>query len=164
MVCTTFARIRLGRSQLGGWSSRKSGPLLPLQLRAPELLTTPIAASYIPWRAEESTSGYSLIAQFLNVELSPFHPRGIIRALNPDRIDTTREDEFPEEDDMTAEGVVHIDKLELGFQELIQSAALNNMATLKRGGDGKNWEANGDPTEIAIQVFAHKAGYGKPHM
>jgi Na+-exporting ATPase len=65
---------------------------------------------------------------------------------------------------MTTEGVAHVNNLEPGFQELVQSAALNNMATLKRGKDGRSWEADGDPTEIAIQVFAHKAGHGKPHL
>lgn len=29
VVCTTFAQIRQGQSQLEGWSSRKSGPPLP---------------------------------------------------------------------------------------------------------------------------------------
>lgn len=29
VVCTTFAQTRLGRSQLEGWSSKKSGPPLP---------------------------------------------------------------------------------------------------------------------------------------
>jgi len=65
---------------------------------------------------------------------------------------------------MTAEDVVHIDNLEPCFQELAQSAALNNMATLKRGEEGRNWEAIGDPTEVAIQVFAHKVGHGKTHL
>ena len=105
-----------------------------------------------------------IIAQLLNVTTSPFYPRGVIRVLNPAGIDTIPEDDLPEEDDMTAEDIIHIENLEPGFQELVQSAALNNMATLKRGEEGKNWEANGDPTEIAIQVFAHKAGHGKPHL
>jgi P-type Na+/K+ transporter len=65
---------------------------------------------------------------------------------------------------VTAEDIVHIDNQEPGFQELVQSASLNNMATLKRGEEGKNWEADGDPTEISIQVFAHKAGHGKSHL
>jgi Na+-exporting ATPase len=105
-----------------------------------------------------------IISQLLNVPTSPFYPRGIIRALNPGGTDTTPEEDLLEEDDMTAEDVVHIDNLEPGFQELVQSAALNNMAILKRGEEGKNWEAIGDPTEVAIQVFAHKVGHGKPHL
>ena len=122
------------------------------------------AASDIPWRVEESRSGQLSVAQPLNVAISPFYPRGVIRALDPDGTDTVPEDDSPEEDDMTAEDVVHIDNLEPRLKELVQSASLNSMATLKRGEEGKNWEANGDPTEIAIQVFAHKAGHGKPHL
>lgn len=122
------------------------------------------AANHITWRVEESTSGYLFIARLLNVAASPFYPRGVIRALNPDGMGTIPEGNLPEEDDVTTEDVVHVDNLEPGFQELVQSAALNNMATLKRGEAGDNWEANGDPTEIAIQVFAHKAGHGKPHL
>lgn len=122
------------------------------------------AANYIMSRVEESTSGYLFLIQRLNVATSPFYPRGVIRALNPGGMDTTLEGQLPEGADMTAEDVVHIDNLESGFQELVQSAALNNMAVLKRGEEGKSWEANGDPTEIALQVFAHKAGHGKPHL
>ena len=122
------------------------------------------AANYITWRAEASTLGHLFIVRLLNVAASPFYPRGVIRALNPDGMGTIPEGDLPEADDMTAEDVVHIDNLEPGFQELVQSAALNNMATLKRGEEDENWEANGDPTEIAIQVFAHKAGHGKPQL
>jgi Na+-exporting ATPase len=41
------------------------------------------------------------------------------------------------------------------------------MATIhksKEAKEGKNWDAHGDPTEIALQVFAYKAGRGKPHL
>lgn len=65
---------------------------------------------------------------------------------------------------MTADDIVRIDSLEPTFQEFVQSAALNNMATIHRGAEEKGWEANGDPTEIALQVFAHKAGRGKTHL
>ena len=104
-----------------------------------------------------------IISEFLTVAISPFYPRGVIRALNSDGVGTNPKDDLSEEEDMTAEDAF-IDNLELGFQELVKSAALNNMATLKRGEDGMTWEAHGDPTEIAIQVFVHKAGHGKPHL
>lgn len=42
-------------------------------------------------------------------------------------------------------------------------ASLCNMATIHKNKEG-NWQANGDATEIALQVFAHKLGRGKPHM
>ena len=104
-----------------------------------------------------------IISEFLTVATSPFYPRGVIRVLNSDGVGTILEDGPPEEEDMAVEDA-NIDNLEPGFQELVQSAALNNMATLKRGEDGMTWEAHGDPTEIAIQVFVHKAGHGKPHL
>ena len=100
------------------------------------------------------------ISEFLNVAISPFYPRGVIRVLNSDGADTSLEDDASE---VEAEDT-QVDNLELGLQELVQSAALNNMATIKRGEDGMAWEAHGDPTEVAIQVFAHKAGHGKPHL
>lgn len=37
------------------------------------------------------------------------------------------------------------------------------MATLHKGKEDR-WEAAGDATEIALQVFAHKLGHGKPHL
>ncbi|KAF9022152.1 potassium/sodium eff [Hymenopellis radicata] len=100
----------------------------------------------------------------------PYYPRGIIRMVDSDIEQDKRMDyEHYEDDnddgaeDVSGEDVVHIDRLDGAFRDLIQSAALNNMATLKSK-EGKNWEGNGDPTEIALQVFAHKAGHGKPHL
>ena len=105
-----------------------------------------------------------ITAELLKVAISPFCPRGVIQPLNPGGIGTTPEDDPPEGQDRTTEDVAHIDNLEPGFQELVQSAALNSMATLKPGEGDRTWEADGDPTEIAIQVFAHKAGHGRPHL
>ncbi|EJD55236.1 potassium/sodium eff [Auricularia subglabra TFB-10046 SS5] len=94
----------------------------------------------------------------------PYYPRGTIRAINEESLE--RADIYGEEseDDLTADDIVRIDNQEPSFQDLVQSASLNNMATLRRGDEAKGWEANGDPTEIALQVFAHKAGHGKPHL
>ncbi|KAG8802546.1 hypothetical protein FRC17_006393, partial [Serendipita sp. 399] len=121
----------------------------------------------------------------------PFYPRGTIRVLRPGAAEANNEMDSDDEDDVTAENIVRIESLEPSFQEFVHSAALNNMATIHRGGgkkkkkaaaaanangdgneqgaadnEGANaaWEANGDPTEIALQVFAHKAGRGKPHL
>lgn len=65
---------------------------------------------------------------------------------------------------MTAIDVVRMESLEPAFQEFIHGAALNNMASIHKPAEGRDWDANGDPTEIALQVFAHKAGRGKPHL
>lgn len=107
--------------------------------------------------------------------LSAYYPRGVIRALpresqiiggvTPNRSFVREEDsEDEDEDDIGGDDVVRIESLEPGLQEMVQCASLNNMATLKRTDDNKAWEAHGDPTEIALQVFAHKAGHGKPHL
>ncbi|PVG04087.1 putative Na+-transporting ATPase ENA-1 [Serendipita vermifera] len=104
----------------------------------------------------------------------PYYPRGIIRAtgdVEPAPTPNSEDDNNDEEsDDVTADDIVRIESLEPAFQEFIHSAALNNMATIhkgkeaKEGKEGKGWDAHGDPTEIALQVFAHKAGRGKPHL
>lgn len=74
------------------------------------------------------------------------------------------EDSDEDSDDVTAQDIVRIENLEPAFQEFIHAAALNNMATIHRPAEDKGWDANGDPTEIALQVFAHKAGRGKSHL
>jgi Cation transport ATPase (P-type) len=93
----------------------------------------------------------------LQPSLSPWH--------NPNDISRRQErDNQAEGDDVTAQDVARVDSLEPSLQDLVQSAALINIATFKQPEEGKHWEANGDPTEIALQVFAHKAGHGKPHL
>ena len=92
---------------------------------------------------------------------SPYYPRGTIRAVDP-LIDTHAQQE-EEDDDLSGDDIVHADRLPSALRDLVQSAALNNMATLHLR-EGGEWEANGDSTEIALQVFAHKAGHGKPHL
>jgi magnesium-transporting ATPase (P-type) len=67
-------------------------------------------------------------------------------------------------DDVTADDVVRIEALEPAFQEFIHGASLNNMASIHKPLEGQGWDAHGDPTEVALQVFAHKAGRGKPHL
>ncbi|TCD71656.1 Na+ ATPase [Steccherinum ochraceum] len=59
----------------------------------------------------------------------------------------------------------------LGLRHLLDCAALCNLASVfeEKSQDladkltGK-WAATGDPTEIAIQVFAHRFGWGKPTL
>ncbi|KAG8804906.1 hypothetical protein FRC17_005834, partial [Serendipita sp. 399] len=93
----------------------------------------------------------------------PFYPRGTIQAAaSPDLGSPDQDDE--DSDDVTADDIVRIESLEPAFEDMIHAAALNNMASVHKGKDGTGWEAVGDPTEIALQVFAHKAGRGKPHL
>jgi potassium/sodium efflux P-type ATPase len=50
-----------------------------------------------------------------------------------------------------------------GLQEFLNVASLANLAVVKKKDDG-NWEAHGDPTEIAIQVFAARFGLDRSRM
>ncbi|KAF9959344.1 hypothetical protein BGZ70_008864, partial [Mortierella alpina] len=53
------------------------------------------------------------------------------------------------------------------YLRLIQAASLCNMAELRRTLHPEThgeWAAIGDPTEIALQVLAHKAGLAKPDL
>ena len=49
-----------------------------------------------------------------------------------------------------------------GLRELVRGAALCNMSELRQEKDTQEWYGIGDPTEIALQVFAHKMHMGKP--
>ncbi|KAI8982350.1 potassium/sodium efflux P-type ATPase [Mycotypha africana] len=61
--------------------------------------------------------------------------------------------------------VVSKDMMEEGLQQLVRAAALCNMSELRQDKEnGKDWYGIGDPTEIALQVFAHKAKMGKPAL
>lgn len=50
-----------------------------------------------------------------------------------------------------------------GFQHFLNVASLANLAAVKQKDDGV-WEAHGDPTEIAIQVFAARFGMNRSHL
>lgn len=47
------------------------------------------------------------------------------------------------------------------LQEFLQSTALCNLATVRLDQQKNEWQAIGDPTEIALQVFAHRFQLGK---
>ena len=111
-------------------------------------------------------------AYSLETGSDPFFPRGEVRAdadeirdpgatidLRQPRRQSTR-DEVDEH-----ERAVQVDELEDGLRNLALCAGLCNQATLNRPrDDDQGWEANGDPTEIALQVAAHKLGHGKPFL
>lgn len=50
-----------------------------------------------------------------------------------------------------------------GFQHFLNVACLANLAAVKQKDDGA-WEAQGDPTEIAIQVFAARFGMDRSRL
>ncbi|KAJ8468494.1 hypothetical protein ONZ45_g17219 [Pleurotus djamor] len=47
--------------------------------------------------------------------------------------------------------------------QVVQAAALCNVASIHQDAKG-TWKAIGDPTEVALQVFATKLGLGKPSL
>lgn len=47
------------------------------------------------------------------------------------------------------------------LEGFLQSTALCNLATVRHDSQKNEWQAIGDPTEIALQVFAHRFSLGK---
>lgn len=73
----------------------------------------------------------------------------------------TIEGEVKSENDGT---VMTKETMDAGFQTMVNTAALCNMAELRKDKVTDEWSGIGDPTEIALQVFAHKLKNGKPTM
>ncbi|KAJ1731572.1 hypothetical protein LPJ61_002471 [Coemansia biformis] len=48
------------------------------------------------------------------------------------------------------------------FRRLVEAAALCNMSEIKQDAETGDWFGIGDPTEVALQVFASKLSMGKP--
>ena len=47
------------------------------------------------------------------------------------------------------------------MEALLQATTLCNLATVRYNDQEREWQSIGDPTEIALQVFAHRFGHGK---
>ena len=122
--------------------------------------------------------------QYFTVDSSsdPFHPRGHIRT-DPmgDKPATsskamadhpTRSDDSDDSDEQTLGDGPACDPNDVPepLHELTLCAALCSSATIQRIRDEESkeedlgWEGHGDATEVALQVYAHKLGYGKPHL
>ena len=50
------------------------------------------------------------------------------------------------------------------FSDFIRAAALCNLATVRIDENTSRWKVTGDPTEIALQVFAHRFELGKDRL
>ncbi|PVU96610.1 hypothetical protein BB560_005796, partial [Smittium megazygosporum] len=57
--------------------------------------------------------------------------------------------------------MISLDQFSDTFVNLAKAAALCNMSEIKQDSNSGEWYGIGDPTEIALQVFANKVGYGK---
>lgn len=99
----------------------------------------------------------------------PYYPHGSVRALSPEEEAainagnaTNEKSSDDEDDDREEEDTVDVENLEDNLANMVQCASLCNMATIHKNKD--QWEANGDATEVALQVFAHKLHRGKPAL
>lgn len=50
------------------------------------------------------------------------------------------------------------------LRAFLLSAALCNLATVRYDNEEEKWQTTGEPTEIALQVFAHRFNYGKKSL
>lgn len=60
--------------------------------------------------------------------------------------------------------IVTKENIDQGLSELVHSSALCNMSEVRQNHETQEWYGMGDPTEIALQVFAHKLHMGKPSL
>src|SRR5436309_10936160 len=51
-----------------------------------------------------------------------------------------------------------------GLDAFLNVASLANLASVFKDRDSGEWSARGDPTEIALQVFAMKFSYGRKSL
>jgi magnesium-transporting ATPase (P-type) len=104
----------------------------------------------------------------------PFFPRGMVNSLprnvlntktvkleSPEDYDSQRgSEESPQEEDdaiFHSETVVYPNMMEARLRELVLCGSLCNTASIHYSKDKNAWEANGDPTEIALQVRHYTA-------
>jgi P-type Na+/K+ transporter len=74
------------------------------------------------------------------------------------------EDSDVEDNDAWTDNVVNPSDMDSRLQELVLCAGLCNNATIHHDTKADTWQANGDATEIALQVFAHKLAHGRPNL
>lgn len=56
---------------------------------------------------------------------------------------------------------VDVKEIALEMERFLQSCALCNLATVRHNDQENKWQTTGDPTEVALQVFAHRFDQGK---
>ncbi len=69
-----------------------------------------------------------------------------------------------DDNDFWTENIVNPADMDPRLQEMVLCSALCNMATIHHDSESNTWQANGDATEIALQVFAHKLAHGKTNL
>ncbi|CAE7224993.1 unnamed protein product [Rhizoctonia solani] len=61
------------------------------------------------------------------------------------------------------EKIIKPGSLDLGLRAIVECASLCNVATVSQNKEGV-WKSTGDPTEVALQVLAHKLQLGRPKL
>ncbi|KAK9693387.1 hypothetical protein K7432_013947 [Basidiobolus ranarum] len=67
------------------------------------------------------------------------------------------------EPDNNNTGPINKSSLSKDLERFVSCSALCNMSSIRLN-PSNEWTANGNPTEVALQVFAHKFGMGKPDL
>lgn len=67
------------------------------------------------------------------------------------------------EQEGTEERVIAPASIDPGLRAIVECASLCNMATISQNKNGV-WKSTGDPTEVALQVLAHKMSLGRPSL
>ncbi|KAF7541104.1 hypothetical protein G7054_g849 [Neopestalotiopsis clavispora] len=86
-----------------------------------------------------------------------YHTRG-----GPDEDSSSEEDVAPDQDDRKSGEELIKDNMPL--EEFLKIASLANLASVYKSHDGEGWTARGDPTEVAIQVFASRFGWNRRNI
>ncbi|KAM5441953.1 potassium/sodium eff [Microsporum ferrugineum] len=76
------------------------------------------------------------------------------------RKEEVRNEKEAEEEDEGSEGG-SLPEITPELAAFLESAALCNLATVRYDESANSWQTMGDPTEVALQVFAHRFGFGK---
>ncbi|KAL8805822.1 MAG: hypothetical protein Q9182_001734 [Xanthomendoza sp. 2 TL-2023] len=69
--------------------------------------------------------------------------------------------EKQDDDTSSSSEPANVPEVTAELQEFLRSMALCNLATVRHDKQKNEWQAIGDPTEIALQVFAHRFQLGK---
>ncbi|KAI1852126.1 hypothetical protein JX265_013097 [Neoarthrinium moseri] len=77
----------------------------------------------------------------------------------PDEADSSDDEVPPDQDDSKSAEELLADNGPL--EEFLKVASLANLASVYKSHEGEGWTARGDPTEIAIQVFASRFGWNR---
>ncbi|KAK9423739.1 putative Sodium transport ATPase 5 [Seiridium unicorne] len=78
---------------------------------------------------------------------------------DPNEADSSDDDVPPDQDDRKPSEELLRDNRPL--EEFLKIASLANLASVYKSHEGEGWTARGDPTEIAIQVFASRFGWNR---